>query len=75
MRILNSLKVPKNVKGSRGPFRLFNIHPVAKYQKIEGVLLKISKKSLTNPKEGAGKSHSVQGRSLWMRSKSSTEYF
>ena len=50
--------------------------------------LKISKKSLTKPKKGRGKSHSAkkleggtllgfafQGRGLWRRSKSSTEYF
>ena len=90
MRIFNGLIVPKNVKGGplgffnihsgakhlkieRGPFEDF---------------LKISKKSLTKPKKERGKSHSAekleggtllgfafQGRGLWRRSKSSTEYF
>ena len=33
MRIFNSLIVPKNVKG--GPLDFFNVHSVAKHQKIE----------------------------------------
>ena len=37
MRILNSLIVPKNVRG--GHLGFFNIHSVAKHQKIEGVTL------------------------------------
>ena len=43
------------VKGD--PLRLYNIHSVAKYQKIEGAFFggikKISKKSLTKPKRGS----------------------
>ena len=59
MRILNSLIVPKNVKG--GPLGFFNIHPVAKYQKTEGGpfgdIKKIRKKS-HKAEKGRGKSHS-----------------
>ena len=61
MRIFNSPIVPKNVKGD--PLGFFNIHSVAKHQKIEGDPLKTLKnfeKSLTKPKKGAGKSHSAE---------------
>ena len=68
MRILNSLKVPKNVKV--GPLGFFNIHPVAKYQKIEGGPLKNFEKKVTQcRKKRRGKSHSaekVKGGPFWV---------
>ena len=81
--------MPKNVKGD--PLGFFNIHSVAKHQKIEGGpfedFKKIRKKSHIVEKRG-GESlitpknwkrtllgFAVQGRGLWMRLKSSTEYF
>ena len=69
MKIVNSLIVPKNVKG--GPLGFFNIHSVAKYQKMKGDPLKNFEKKSHN----AAKGIVFQGRGLWMRSKSSTEYF
>ena len=55
MRVLNSLIVPKSVKGS--PLGFFNTHPVAKkLKKVKGETflktLKIFKKSPTKPKRG-----------------------
>ena len=71
MRIFNSLIVPKNIKG--GPLGFFNIHSVAKHQKIEGGpfedFKKFRKNSLTKPKKGRGKSHSaekLEGRPFWI---------
>ena len=69
MRIFNSLIVPKNVKG--GPLDFFNIHSVAKHQKIGDPLktLKNFEKSLTKPKKGRGKSHSaekLEGGPFWV---------
>ena len=90
MRIFNSLIVPKNVKvGPLGFFNIHSgaKHqkieggPFADFEKFP-------KKVSQSRKKGRGKSHSAeklegrtllgfafQGRGLWMRSKSSTEYF
>ena len=88
MKILNSLKVPINVKGL---FRLFQHRYTCKIpKKRRGTLLrleKISEKRLTKPKNGresliAPKNWKgtylcfvIPVRGLLMRSKSNTEYF
>ena len=90
MRIINSLIVPKIVKG--GLLGFFNIHSVAKHQKQyeRGAFedFKKFRKKVSQSQKRAGKCHrankwktgpilgfAFQGKGLWMRSKSSTEYF
>ena len=90
MRIFNSLIVPKNVKGGPlGFFNIHSgAKHQKKYKGGPFEDFKKFRKSLTKPKKGRGKSHSAekleggtllgfafQGRGLWRRSKSSTEYF
>ena len=60
-KIEKSLTMPKKLK--RGPFGIFNIHYVGKYQKIEGGPFGekfFSQKSLTEPKK-------LKGETLWPR--------
>ena len=75
MRTFNSLIAPKNVK--EGPLGFFNIHSAAKPKKIEGGPLKTLKNEKKSHKAEKGTllGFAFQGRGLWMRSKSSTEYF